>query len=296
MKNINTINVFILNWCSVAQVERCVSSILESIEVTLRIFLINNYSTHEDYLGVEAIFFKTQSLGVECYLLNNKENIGYSGGNNSAYKFLVNSSFSGDVLIINPDVRVSPNALMIMLEALTGNVGIVTPKTLNANGRFMHGAIRLRGFSQEYMPELNKGFDVTDYAQGSCMLISRLALEKNQIFDNRFFMYWEEVELSLKIRKLNMRLIVANEAIVFREKNELSREPLVFYYSIRNSRLVKKLHPEFFTKYQYFIYVVRMLLLTIKFINRPLYFFRVVNCCFAGLLSSFCGVYGKKGE
>jgi GT2 family glycosyltransferase len=288
------INIFILNWRSVDKTKNCLKYILSSKDQNFRIVLINNFSEDSDIIELKNIYsyYKEQ---IEIYLVENTSNLGYAGGNNSGFRFIEEKNLSGDILILNPDILVSSDTIGEMRKALAYNVGIVTPRTLNTNGEILYDAIKLTGFLQRKIVSKNT-IVCSDYSQGACMLISREVLRKVGLFDERFFLYWEEVDFSLRVREKGYKLVSVTSARVIREKNPSVRQPLSFYYSIRNARLIKTKHPKVFSNFKYVIYLGYMLLLIFKYSFRPTYFVELWYNYFSGLRDSFRNKYYFKAS
>jgi GT2 family glycosyltransferase len=286
------INILILNWNSTQSTRECLRQIILSSVKEFRVILINNFSTISDLSEIREIYhlFKNK---VEIFLIENSVNLGYAGGNNEGIRFLETNNYSGNILIVNPDISLSENTISEMERALIDNVGIVTVRTLNPQGKILFDAIKLNGFIQRPIIS-NKERISTDYSQGSCMLIKREIIEEVGLFDERFFLYWEEVDFSLRVKEIGKKLISITTTHVIRNKNCIAREPLAFYYSVRNARLIRNKNRNIFSRMSYLYYLLRMLLLTFKFIINPNIFIKVVSNYFHGITDSFLNKYNEK--
>ncbi len=288
------VNIFILNWDSADAVNECLNRILLSDDSNFRVILINNFSTLPDLNEICKIYNSCRDK-IEIYLIKNDSNLGYAGGNNAGLRFLTGNKFQGDILILNPDVQISWNSISEMKKALTGNIGIVSVRTLNTEGKIIFDAVKLNGFIQKNtITEKEKV--VTDYAQGSCLLIKRDIIDMIGLFDERFFLYWEEVDFSIRVRKLGWELISVTTTSVIRNKNSIERQPLAFYYSARNSRLMKEKHPDLFSNWSYILYLIKIFLLTGKYIFKPKLFLSVILNYFSGIHDSLHRIYYTKSQ
>jgi len=286
------INIFILNWKSAGDVRECLNSIVASDEKDYRILLINNYSDNQDLEDVRALydFYRASS---DIYLVENSSNYGYAGGNNAGLNFLKSKNLDGDILILNPDIIISENTLSEMKHALTEDIGIVTVRTVNPSGKILFDSIKIHGFRQ-IKKITNKKYVLTDYSQGSCMLIARQIINTIGLFDERFFLYWEEVDFSLRVRSLGKKLISVTSTIIIRKDNNQGRKPEVFYYSVRNARLVREKHPDFFSVNSYRLYLVRIILMIFGYILKPKLCIRLMCCYFTALYDSKNNIYFRK--
>lgn len=288
------INIFILNWNNAEATKGCLNSIISSSDNNFRVILINNFSSHSDLIEIENIYRDYKSK-IEIYLIENETNLGYTGGNNEGFRFLKTNNLSGDILILNPDVLISENTISEMKKALTEKVGIVTVRTLNSHGKILFDAKKLKGFSQKDIIT-DKQSMPTDYSQGSCMLIKRGIADKTGLFDERFFLYWEEVDFSLRVKKQGEKLISITTTQIIKKNNSYARQSEVFYYSVRNARLIKEKHPDLFSNLSYVCYLLRIFLLSVKYLFKPRLLLSVLSNYFFALHDSYLKNYYAKGH
>ncbi len=193
------LNILILNFNSAGAAGNCISSILASDRVIYRIILINNYSTIEDLNEIRSLRDNLRDK-INITLIEIEKNLGYSGGNNAGIRYLLENNIQGDILIMNPDVTVSADTISEMRKTMASDTGIVTVRTKDSNGKVLFDAIKLNGFFQRKIIT-HRDLIATDYSQGSCMLIKRDVIDLVGMFDERFFLYWEEVDFSLAGKK-----------------------------------------------------------------------------------------------
>lgn len=151
-------------------------------------------------------------------------NLGYAAGVNAA---IAAAPGDGPVLVLNPDVRLEPEALVRMLRALARpGTGIVVPRIEDAAGHLQPSLRReptvLRALGQALLGERSGripplGETVTrggayrrpvtaDWATGAAMLISRPCLEAVGPWDESFFLYSEETDFALRARDAGFAL------------------------------------------------------------------------------------------
>lgn len=287
-----TINIFILNWNSSESTKNCLDSIVASDDKSFRIILINNFYSKVDLVDIRSTY-KSFKSKIEIYLVENDTNLGYAGGNNKGLKFLEDNKLQGDILILNPDILVLKNTISEMRKALVNGVGIVTVRTLNSEGKILFDAINFNGFMQSNVISGNEVFS-TNYSQGSCMLIKRSIIDQIGLFDERFFLYWEEIDFSIRVKNLGQKLISTTITQIIKKSNSESRQPISFYYSVRNAKLIKEKHGGEFSNLAYLKYLLKMLLLTFKFILKPKLFLKVILNYFSAIHDSFLNKFYSK--
>jgi N-acetylglucosaminyl-diphospho-decaprenol L-rhamnosyltransferase len=144
-------------------------------------------------------------------------NVGYAGGINRGVR---EAAPAGAILILNPDARLSEHAVPPLLEALREpGTGIVVPQLRSADGalepslRREPTLLRALGLEKTGMAALSERVGdaaqytyphLVDWAQGAAVLMSRDCFEALQGWDESFFLYSEETDLSLRARDLGL--------------------------------------------------------------------------------------------
>lgn len=138
-------------------------------------------------------------------LLEKKKNLGFAKGNNVGLK-----EASGEyILLLNDDTLVEPDFLNILVDAIKEEgVGVVQPKILFEDSKKLQSAgtfLTSSGFLYHYgydknpkSKKYNKSFDIFS-ANGSCMLIRREVISKVGLFDEDFFLYFEETDFCWRV-------------------------------------------------------------------------------------------------
>ena len=238
------INVFVLNWNSCHDVKFFFDAIKLSENCPFRIILIQN--SKDDTLELVNLANK-YSRELDIHFVENNSNLGYAAGNNAGLNYLIEKNLLGDIVIANPDIKVGRRTLNALSSQLIDypNVGASMIRTLNSEGVRIYDSIKLNGLSQKYrLTDTGEEFVVTDYVAGAFFIIRRELAEKLKLFDDDFFMYWEEVDLSLRIKKLGYSLTSVVTDSIERRSNPLSRTPNAIFYSTRNSFLLYRKHSE----------------------------------------------------
>ncbi|MBI4016822.1 MAG: glycosyltransferase family 2 protein [Candidatus Aenigmarchaeota archaeon] len=187
--------------CIVAYNSPTLDSCLESITKTAKnipheIFVVDNNSKihkpnlQDKYPGVKFIF--------------NEKNVGFGRANNQAIH-LAGGNF---ILITNPDLILEKNTIPELVNYLLRNkhVKIAAPKLLNGDGSvqlscrkfptpFISIGRRLPWIRKKIIDEETAGFNheltgKVDWASGACLM-----LRGKQYFDQRYFLYFEDVDL-----------------------------------------------------------------------------------------------------
>jgi GT2 family glycosyltransferase len=257
------INIIILNWNSSKDTLELVQSIFNFSFKEYRIIIVDNNSDIENKNILKQFVDKYNNI----FLILNKNNKGYTGGNNAGYNYIVKNKLDGNILILNPDIRIQKDTLFKLNKSMDTDVGIVTCTAYNENGYKLYDYIKLSGLQQEWL-ETEKLIIETDYAAGSCMLINRNLIDNIGLFDNDFFLYWEEVDLAFRTIKNNYKILSITDTYVIRKENSNERSINSIYYLTRNIFLIYYKY-SFISKIDIFLYLSREfkknILLSIKY-------------------------------
>ena len=222
------LSVVIVAYNSRLHLERCLPR-LEDLEMDHEIIIVDNGSTDGtlSWLGKHHLPVR---------VIRSMENGGYALGNNLG----VQAARGEYILLLNPDTEAYPGAIDVMLQVAQDNPdAAVTPKVMTAEGKInacgsgMHytGITTCNGIGES--PDSYHGvFDVLLLSGAAC-LIPRSMWDQLGGFDAEFFMYMEDVELSLRMRMQGFRILCAADAIIVHHYDFAMNERK-FYYLERN--------------------------------------------------------------
>lgn len=192
------------------------------------------------------------------------ENTGFSGGYNTGIKEALRRG-ADFVLVINNDTIVDPLAVNHLVKVLESNeqIGAVAPKIYFAKGNEFHKERykqnelgRVFWFAGGYIDwknvqSVHRGVDEVDigqfnkteeigFASGCCILIKKEVLEKVGLFDDKFFLYYEDADLNERIKKAGYKIYYVPSAVVVHVNAASSGgagNPLHDYFITRNQML-----------------------------------------------------------
>lgn len=193
----------------------------------------------------------------EYKLIESKINMGFAGGNNISWQKAKELQADYFVLL-NQDTVVEPNFLSELVISIESDKKIAACQSLimlwskkeliNSCGNKLHylgfgyagGYLRPR----TEFPELfsNKTIDI-GYASGGCVIYRMTALEKTGLFDEEFFAYHEDLDLSWKLRLAGYKIVLAPSSVIY-HNYEFSRSIKKYYWMEKNRFIV------FFTNYK----------------------------------------------
>ena len=177
--------------------------------------------------------------------IQSNQNLGFAGGNNLA----IPQAKGEYVYLLNNDTIVPENHIQILVNALNCNLetGVVCPKIklyddpdiIQFAGFTQMSAITIRnkiiGFAEKDCGQYNQRKQ-TAYAHGAAMMIRREVIEKVGLMNENYFLYYEEIDWSTRIRKSGYSIEYIPETFIL-HKESLStgkNSPLKSYYMNRN--------------------------------------------------------------
>lgn len=180
-------------------------------------------------------------------VIENRTNRGFAEANNQGY-FLALKNGSEYLALLNQDTIVSRDWLRRLVDAISSRPKIagVQPKILlhpetsliNSFGNSLHflGFAYCNKYRQPDKERETAPFEVS-YLSGAACLLKMSALKETGLFDERLFMYHEDVDLGWRLRLNGQRLLVDPLAVVY-HKYSFSKAKYKFYYMERNRLVV----------------------------------------------------------
>jgi GT2 family glycosyltransferase len=201
--------VVLLNWKQAALTVSAAVSIMETAyEGILQLVVVDNGS--EDG-SIE--YFRNHLPN--AHLIASKQNRGFAGGVNLALTWCLEKQFEA-VCLINNDAVPEPGALNLLADQLFvhPSIAAVGAVVLDATTLALQawGGGTLNIWSGRERARAGPGR--LDYITGTCMLLRCSALTDVGLFDEQFFMYWEDADLCRRFRNAGWTIGVASGAIV----------------------------------------------------------------------------------
>lgn len=201
--------VIILNYRNYQETLMCLKSLQRSIGGDKLSFLVVDNS--EDTASGDFFSHKIP----EVAYLKTKKNMGFAGGNNLGIKYAIKHKAT-HVLIINPDVRVETQFIHPLLENFkNSNVGIVAPAIIHKQKNILKYGLegvmdwKLAKPSHRNVTILeDKSSIISEFVTFACVLIKVSVFKKIKYIDERFFMYFEDVDFCLRANQSGFKIIL----------------------------------------------------------------------------------------
>jgi len=215
------LSILLVNYNTRGQLRQCIQSVLEATHVhPLELILIDNASKDGSVEMVREEF-------PDVSIIRNEKNLGFATANNQG----IRASKGRYVLLLNTDTLVQPNAIDTMIEFLDENpeTGVVGAKLLNEDLSIQAGSkafptfrtsffgkqsLMTRWFpnnplSRRYLiclfEDHSHPFEV-DSVSGAAFMIRRETINDAGLLDEKYFMYWEDVDWCYRIKKRSWKV------------------------------------------------------------------------------------------
>lgn len=214
--------VFVLvNYNGLEDTRACLESLKTVLENHL-IVLVDNAS--DDCDEVHALQAEFKSLIV----LGNKRNLGFGVANNVGIQWAQENTNFRYICLLNNDTIVTPNFLLPLKEAFSidPEIGMTTGKIMYLNNDqivwygggeidYQRGWPRIVDFNVRATAEGANRSRYVSFASGCLMMFTRESIGKLKGFDQRFFMYCEDLELSIRVGEMGMSIYYEAESVIF---------------------------------------------------------------------------------
>lgn len=203
------LSIIIVTWNTADITIKCVQSLKKHLaRINHEIIVIDNASTDDTVIRLK----KLSNIKV----ITNSTNLGFSKANNIAAK----SARGKYLFFVNSDIEIRDNKIKGMLHFLSTHpkVAIVGPKFLNTDlsdqGSVFPPQTLLNAFKEfwlgqktysKYLPKESEPLSVWAIS-GGAMMIKHSLFKKIHGWDERYFMYYEDLEMCRQIRKLGYKI------------------------------------------------------------------------------------------
>ena len=236
----STIWTVIVNWRQADATMACIAS-LETAGADLSTVIVVDNGSGDDLAG------RVRHAYPETTLLVQPENLGFARAVNLGARHAI-ARGAGAVFVLNNDTIVVPGALEALASrlALAPRLGLVTAKiflTERPDHLWAVGGT----FTGRRVVEIGAGVPDTgalddvrlDFAYGCALVIRAETFRELQGFDERFFLYYEDIDLCLRARDAGWSVALAPEAHVLHEGSKSTEdEPAVKVYHHARSRIL----------------------------------------------------------
>ena len=234
------LSISIVTYNSADMICQCLESVFgHDHAFSFEVFVVDNNSKDSTVQNIQKRF-------PQVCLIQNKKNWGFARATNQA----IEKSQSRYMLLLNPDIVVQKDSIEAMLTYMDANpnVGVTGSRLLYPNGTLQPSCrnfptlttLLLRGtrlgdlfpgnrFLEEYLLEHeNHHHDLdVDWCLGSCLMVRREAIDEVGMLDDKFFMYYEDIDYCYRMKQKNWKItyLASTEMIHHYQRKSASIPP-----------------------------------------------------------------------
>ena len=234
MNHLSRLSIVIVSW----NVRELLAACLASLPRGPQVIVVDNASSDGSAEMVRQQF-------PDVLLLANRENRGFTGGNNDGLKLAAGQL----ILFLNPDTVVDSDALPLLVDYLESHptVGVVGPQLRYGDGRLQSSRRRFPSLSTALMestplawhwpPALNswaKRYRMedqpavraqeVDWLVGAALLTRREVLDGVGPFDEAYFMYSEELDWQRRVQAAGWKIVYLPDAVITHYEGKSSEQ------------------------------------------------------------------------
>jgi len=230
-------SIIIVNYNTKNLAKKCLNSIFANCsDSDFEIIVIDNDSRDG---SVEML---NNEFGAKIKLIINKNNIGFGPANNQGARIAQGKY----LFFLNSDTLIKENILTPLNSYLKNHeqVAIASPKLLLDNGdeqEYAYGKFPtlFRGIAEKFKKFKidKKAILEVDWVSGAALIVRKDVFQKVKSFDEKFFMYFEDIDLCKCIKNLNYKIVVFPQvAIIHLGGKSISKfkKRKEYYYKSQN--------------------------------------------------------------
>jgi len=287
----------IVHYNSSADLERCLESMVAYAPAAdHQVIIVDNASQDA---GLESVHQRYPQF----QWIFSKENLGYSKGCNLGMTQVEAEYY----LVLNPDIVVQPGALDRLLEFAdrTPRAGMVGPQLLNEDLSVQENCRRFYTFktlllrrtilgrifpnSETVHLHLMRDFDhksvrPVDWVLGGCILVRRSAMLRTGPMDERFFLYFEDVDWCYRMWQAGFEVVYTPDSrFIHRHRRESAQGKFNRTFWLHLGSLIS-----FYEKWGVLVWLVKKW-------REPLLVLLLWGLDMLGLVTAFGASYGLRG-
>lgn len=234
-ESIMRIAVILVNYNGLKDTLECIASLKKS-SVEPSVFVVDNASSSDETTEIKQAYPDITTFRCET-------NTGFAGGNNIAIKKALENGFDY-ILLLNNDTIVDSNMISHLLSIANENTVVLpnmyyhaSPQELWYGGGHTN---RILGKVTHWQEQRTSPFEV-NFMTGCCALIHKSIFEKIGLLSEEYFMYCEDVDFSIRLNLVGVKIVVQPEAKLWHKVAKSSPadgSAFRVYYNTRNRLLL----------------------------------------------------------
>lgn len=260
--------IVIVNYNGISDTVECINSILNA-KIESLIIVVDNASDKDEAREIQGLFPLVK-------IIKSDINGGFSYGNNLGIKTAIELGYSY-IMLLNNDTVIDKN-MVYSLRNNCSDENISVPKMLYygkpnviwyGGGRVNKRTGNAIHINQgEIDVDRNEGF-FCSFASGCCLMVKANVIKDVGLLNESYFMYCEDTEFSIRIRKKGYGIKYVPDAILWHKVSATvggCETPLNVYYTSRNRLMYIYDNKEYFESYASIFTVVSRIIRAFQYL------------------------------
>lgn len=250
MRTYPKVSIIVLNYNGRDCLERCLESLDCVTYPNKEVIVIDNASNDSSALLAQKKY-------PHFIFLFNTRNEGFAKGMNRGMKYAFDLGADFCVLF-NYDAMIESTGIEKVVRQMiqNPNIGLASPLIYNTNGTklwFGKGRINFwRMRAEHILPstrERNQEVYESAFLTGCCLFITRHLMETIGFLDERFFLYYEDADYSLRTRNAHLQCVVVPSASAYHSEKSNENVKKIYFLVFSGLLFFKKNTPFFLQPY-----------------------------------------------
>lgn len=263
------LSIIIITYNSHQVIANCLRSLFTNqLDLPFHVILIDNNSTDQAKTKKALEEFKEFMPG-QLTCLDNPHNLGFAKAVNQGIRFGLEKYDSQYFLLLNPDATLGNDCMQQLVDHARSDktLGLLSATILQPDNNspwFTGGSIDWLGVRTRHIIDKAATLSTTtnssgnSYLTGCCLFIKRAVVEKTGLFDEKFFLYYEDADYSIRAQKDGFKITTVPNAICYHEESQSSTSANKTYHLCLSGLIFFHKHiPPYLRPYFWGIYWLR---------------------------------------
>jgi len=238
--------IVIINWNNAPDTIECLRSLVNLLYANYKVIVVDNGSKDNSLEMISRAF-------PDIVMIKFADNKGYGAGCNSGLRYAFEQLGAMYCLLLNNDTAIEDkyflNCLVNSIQD-DASIGIVGPLVRNYSPphSIQSAGVQINLYigNSQLITHTSQKPIWTDAVHGCAFLIKKEVFEKVGLFDENFFLYWEETDYCIRVRQAGYRILVNPETYILHKISASSgrQTALYLYYYFRNRLLLMRKHAQ----------------------------------------------------
>lgn len=250
--------ITIITYNNIKTIIPCLDSLNKQTYKNFDLFILDNNSSDQTVSLMKEFLRDHKQLAIKTEIMESKKNIGFAKGVNIGIKKALKKENIYTILLLNSDTYFTEDLLANGINTLEENseIGAALPKILYPDGKVWWMGTKVLSNSELLLTptysitkHINKGENIKfnnnqiitiDALTGCAVFIKVDAIKQTGLFDEKYFMYAEDIDYSNRLKKQNYKISLFTSGTVFHGVQDKKMDMKTVRSSLRKYKIYLK--------------------------------------------------------